>query len=71
MFRSDIEKAESQSHVVETNSSSEVHKHGRTLPSMPVMDVVDRLRLNLFKIERLQSKLSLALSEVSQIAKKK
>lgn len=35
------------------------------------MDVVDRLRLNLFKVERLQSKLSLALGEVSQILVKK
>lgn len=71
-MRSELEKLE-VSLSKETVKSSEMrvpsqksHHH-----SIPVMDVVDRLRLNLFKVERLQSKLSLALGEVSQILVKK
>lgn len=71
MFRSEIENLESQPMKTETivsNSETLVQKgHG----SVPVMDVVDRLRLNLFKMERLQSKLNLALGEVAHIMKKK
>lgn len=68
MIRSEIEKLESQSGVSESLMPSALQKDSRAIP---VMDVVDRLRLNLFKIERLQSKLSLALGEVSQIVTKK
>lgn len=68
MIRSELEKMETQSsQSLKTEEASSLQKSAR---SMPVMDVVDRLRLNLFKIERMQSKLSLALSEVSQITKK-
>ena len=68
MIRSELEQLESVSTSSEMTISSDLQKNGNT---MPVMDVVDRLRLNLFKIERLQSKLSLALGEVSQIVTKK
>lgn len=68
MIRSELEKIEIQSsQSLKTEEASSLQKSAR---SMPVMDVVDRLRLNLFKIERIQTKLSLALSEVSQITKK-
>ena len=59
IVRADLEKTESHQAVVENHRA------------VPVMDVVDRLRLNLFKVERLHSKLSLALGEVHQIVAKK
>lgn len=70
MIRTELERLEAVLST-ETANASETQMNLRSDRAMPVMDVVDRLRLNLFKIERLQSKLHLALSEVAHIVAKK